>query len=295
MLRQCRLFFYSLCLQVVLLPALFAADDRGLIYRATAGAGSVHLLGSVHMATADFYPLRGSISAAFEQSDALVVEVNINAVDPRRMSAWIAAHGVYPDGETLRDHVKPETWRRLQEYLQRRHIDAALIAQQKPGLVVAALTAAQIDAIGFSAALGIDQHFLDRAKQLNKPIIELENLEQQLTMLSELPNADLLINQTIDEATELPAMLDQLSAAWKNGDAQQLENFLLKDDLRKHPEYRPLFEQLYTARNRAMTAQIRQLLQAGKQYFVVVGAAHLVGRDGIVELLKAGGARVEQL
>jgi uncharacterized protein YbaP (TraB family) len=273
-------------------PMLFAAGDRGLIYRV--GGGDVYLLGSIHMATSDFYPLRAAIETAFAQADTLAVELNINAIDPVRLQSWIAQHGVYPPGETLRDHLRPETWRRLQDHLQQQHLDAGLIAHQKPGLVVIALSAAQLGGIGFSPALGIDAHFLDQAGAQHKNIVELESLEQQLTLLSTMPDADLLIGQAIDQASALNAAMDALCTAWKRGDADALANFLLNDDLRAHPEYRALFDRLYTQRNRAMAARIQEFLTSGKRYFVVVGAAHLIGAEGIVALLKRDGIAVEQ-
>lgn len=278
------------CLQFLSASTLWAADDRGLFYR----VGNVYLLGSVHMGKADFYPLRATITDAFNASDTLVVEVDVGAIEPVQLGNWITAHGTYPAGESLRDHLQPATWKRLETYLKNHHIDPALIAGQKPGLAITTLSVLQMQSIGFSSDLGIDGYFLQQARTRHKAIVELESLEQQLTLLSELPNADLLVNQTLDEADALPELMDGLIAAWKAGDAARLEQLLLRDSLREHPEYRPLFEQLYTRRNHAMTARIKTMLQSRQRCFVVVGAAHLLGSDGIVELLKKAGQRVEQ-
>jgi uncharacterized protein YbaP (TraB family) len=272
-----------------------AAGDRGLFYRVEHDGAVVYLLGSIHLAQADMYPLRAALTDAYAAADALVVEVDINAVDPQRMLAWVNTHGLYPPGESLRDHLQPATWRRLQNYLRSQGIDSALVARQKPGLLVTTLSAMRMTAGGLSAALGIDAFFLDRAHRERKPIVELESFEEQLTLLSELPNPDLLINQTLDEMAELQAITDRMLDAWRQGDAERLAALLAADDLQQHPEYRVLFEQIYTRRNHAMTARVRHFLAAGGNHFVVVGAAHLVGEDGIVALLRRAGFKVEQL
>lgn len=293
LIRQCwrQPLLWLCCLQVAFAtPSASAAEDRGLIYR----AGNIYLLGSVHMGKSDFYPLRTAITEAFGQAGALVVEVDLNAVDQQRLQAWIAAHGVYPAGESLRDHVQPATWQRLSAYLSKHRVDVALIAAQKPGLAIATLSQLQMQDIGFSSQLGIDEYFLQQARAQRKPVQELETLEQQLTLLSEFPNPDLVINQTLDEADQLPEVMDAMIAAWKAGDSRGLEK-LLQEDMNQNPEYQPLFDKLYTQRNIAMTARIKTLLQSGKCYFVVVGAAHLLGRDGIVEKLRASGIEVRQL
>jgi len=289
--RRVHALLWSCCLQFALSPSVHAAADRGLFYR----ADNIYLLGSVHMGKADFYPLREQITHAFDNADALVVEVDLNAVEPDHLSQWIAAHGIYPAGESLRDHLRPETWKRLEAYLKNQHIDPALINAQKPGLAITTLGVLQMQSIGYSSELGIDGYFLERAQERHKPVLELETLEQQLTLLSELPNADALVRQTLDEAEPLPELMEQLSGAWKAGDSARLEQLLLEDDLRQDPQYQPAFEQLYTQRNLAMTARIEQWRQSGKRYFVVVGAAHLLGEGGIVELLKKHGIKVEQL
>lgn len=282
------------CALALLAANALAADDRGLFYRVERGTAVVHLLGSIHLASADLYPLRAALTDAYVDADALVVEVDIDTIDPQRLQRWINAHGMYPPGESLRDHLQPATWRRLQTYLQNQGLDAANFAQQKPGLLVTTLSMLQMKAAGLSPELGIDAFFLARAHRERKPIVELESLEQQLNLLSNLPNPDLLINQTLDEIVELPGLTDALFDAWKQGDADHLAELLLTDDLQQHPEYQPLFEQIYSARNHAMAQRIGHLLTAGGNHFVVVGAAHLVGEDGLVALLRQAGFTVEQ-
>lgn len=82
--------------------------------------------------------------------------------------------------------------------------------------------------------------------------------------------------------------------AWRTGDVKAMES-LVTQTLNEYPEIRPIYDMLFYRRNRDMTARIEQFLQSRDTVFVVVGAAHLVGKEGIIELLKKKGYKTEQM
>ena len=88
--------------------------------------------------------------------------------------------------------------------------------------------------------------------------------------------------------------MDKLTQAWISGDAQGLESIMTRgvvEDRRMSSVY----EKLVLERNRNMASKIEEFLRNKETYFVVVGAAHLVGNHGIIEILKGKGFKVEQL
>jgi uncharacterized protein YbaP (TraB family) len=293
--HRLRIQYLGICLLLIFGQAVFAANDRGLFYRAQRDGTQIYLLGSIHLGDDDMYPLRQEMEAAFTTADALAVELDVNRIDTARVATWMQQHGNYPAGETLRDHIQPQTWKRLSVYLRAHGIDPSLVQQQRPGVLVNMLTMTQLTNSGLSSCLGIDQHFLMNAEKTKKPVRELETVEDQLTLLTEMPNGDLLINQTLDEMDDLKTEADDLFKAWKVGDATQLEPLLMKDLLGDDVESRAFFARIYTQRNQAMTTHILTLSKTDKTLFVVVGSAHLLGDEGIVALLKKNGFSVEQL
>lgn len=286
---------FVICLLFPLAQIAFAANDRGLFYRAQREGAQIYLLGSIHLGDDAMYPLRKEMETAFTQADALVVELDVNRIDTARVNEWMAQHGNYPQGETLRDHIKPQTWKRLSAYLKAHNIEPSLVQQQKPGVLVNMLAMSQLTNSGLSSCLGIDQHFLTNAEQTKKPVRELETVEEQLTLLTEMPNGDLLINQTLDEMNDLKTEADDLFKAWKIGDPAQLEPLVMKELMGDNAESRAFFARIYTQRNQTMTTRILTLSKTDKTLIVVVGSAHLLGEEGIVALLKKSGFRVEQL
>lgn len=273
----------------------YAANDKGIFYRAQRDDIEIYLLGSMHVASPDLYPLRPAIEVAFSGADTLVVEVDITRIDPTEVATWMAAHGLYPEGDSLRNHLHADTWQRLSKYLQSQDIDPASIERQKAGLLATMLTMLQMHEDGLQAQLGIDQHFLNAASAIKKPLLELETLVDQLTLIAEMPNPDLTINATLDEIDDAVPYVDELTAAWKSGDIEKFEPLILTALTGDDAETRTYFSRILEQRNRSMTQRLLTQSRTTKKLFVVVGAAHLVGAEGIPALLKEAGFRITQI
>ena len=79
--------------------------------------------------------------------------------------------------------------------------------------------------------------------------------------------------------------------AWRTGDAPKLAALLSEE----YQQFPALYQSLVTERNRHWEPQIQQMLHDKDNYFVVVGALHLVGQGGLLELLRKDGYKIEQL
>jgi uncharacterized protein YbaP (TraB family) len=285
-LLLCVLFLVSLPLQ--------AAGERLLFWHVATVRAEVWLLGSMHLARADIYPLREEITQAFAAADALVVEVDIGGVNQMAIQELMLSRGTYRGNETIRDHLSATTWQALQERLRQSGLHPALMERMKPGLVVTTLTTVEMMKLGLNPELGIDRHFLDQARA-QKNILELETIDQQLDLLLNFPDADLLVRQTLLEMDSLEETMEQLVSYWKSGDAEGLRRLVLDEELTRHPEFRPLTERMFDNRNLAMTDRIVSMQQRGGRYFIVVGAGHLLGDQGIIALLEKRGQKPRQL
>lgn len=290
-------------LQLASISAAVASEDRGLFWRVQSPTATVYLLGSIHYADASFYPLRDTIMAAFDASQALVVEVDINAIDPREYQQLMATKGMYAGNETLRDHVSAKTYTRLQRALEKLGLPIASVEKQKPGMVAMLLTSLLVQRMGYSAELGIDQHFLSAAhdpdKRKQKTILELESFQAQMKLLLDMPKPELLLQSTLDSVEEAEQLVDELITTWKRGNVERMEALLISEALEAYPEFSELYEALFYRRNATMLKKINSYLSTtNKQrnsYFVVVGAGHLMGERGIVQMLEKQGYRTERL
>ncbi len=283
-----------LALFAVPAPEVQAANDRLLFWEVPTDRGTTWLLGSMHLARADIYPLRSEIMSAFETAGTLVVEVDIGGANLLAVQQRMLELGTYPAGESILDDLSAQTWQDLQARLEAGGLPAFMMMQMKPGLVVTTLTTMEMIKLGLNPELGVDRHFLTLARG-NKTIVELETVDQQIGLLLDFPNPNLLVQQTLLRMDNLKATMNELISTWKQGDAQGLRKLVLADELSRHPQLRPLHERLFDRRNRAMTERIVQLQRQGGDHFVVVGAGHLPGDQGIIGLLKRRGQKPRQL
>ena len=312
-LRLLLLFCVSLCL----LPAQ-AANDRAFFWRVAPDdvAGSratVYLMGSIHFADKSFYPLRQEIERAYDSSDALVVELDIDEADHLAYNQMLADRGVFKGGRTIKDVISDETWRVLRKRLQQLNVSYDVVKSYKPGVLVLMLSSLQVMGMGFDPELGIDAHFLAKAKhrveseqdenhqhgvKQKKPlkrVIELETLEQQVNLFLDMPDGDLLLKESLHTFEESESLMADMVRYWKAGDEEQISRLLFEDALLDYPAFSSIYEQLFFRRNLRMTAKIEEMLRSQEVYFVVVGSGHLVGDKGIVKSLREKGYQVTRL
>ena len=277
---------------LAILPAQ-AAGDRLLFWEVETKRATVYLLGSMHMATADIYPLRKEIMQAYEGADKLAVELDIGGSRSAEIQQRMLIRGQYAPGASLQDDLAPETWEALAARLQSNGLPPAMMQNLKPGLVVTTLSTVEMMKLGLNPEQGVDRYFLDLARGA-KPIVELETVDQQLDVVLDTPQPNLLVRQALDQLDDLESIMDQLVDSWRRGDADALAKLVIEDELAAHPEYRELHKRMFDERNLRMTDRIVEMQQAGGRYFVVVGAGHLVGDQGIVAMLQRRGQRPVQ-
>jgi len=277
------------------------ADKRGnhtgkhFLWKATSNETTIHLLGSVHVGSSDMYPLAPVITTAYETADTLVVEVNADDEQLGAATKKLLALGRYDDGTTLQDNISTETWEKLSKVAARKKLNLDTLKTQKPWMITLALAQLMIRDSGFSPKLGIDRYFIIGAKN-KKPILELESADEQIALLSQFSKLeqDKLLLQTLNELDQGPQYFKEMIAAWQNGDAQKLHQLTTRD-IDSEPAFKAIYNALFTQRNHSMATKIDQLVQTGGSYFVIVGSGHMVGSEGIVQLLKNKGYELTQL
>jgi len=290
----------SLILFVTLMlcfTTVFAGNDKAFFWQVKSEQATVYLMGSIHFADSSFYPLRADIENAFEQSDALVVELDINKTDTNAYSQLIAEKGVYKTDRTIKDDLTEETWLQLRQRLLHLNVDYDAIKSYKPGVLVLTLTSIQVMQMGFSPQLGIDSYFLTKASEKDDPkeIIELETMEQQLGLFLNIPNGELLLKESLYSLDESELLMADMVRYWKEGDCELMSKLLFEDALTEYPAFSEIYDRLFFERNNQMTTKIEAMLKGSGKYFVVVGSGHLVGEKGIVRLLSKKGYEMERL
>jgi uncharacterized protein YbaP (TraB family) len=262
------------------------------VWKVTQGSGVLYLAGSIHVLRASDHPLPAEFDAAYNDAQQLVLEIDPAVAQSIESQQMLLARGLYPGAETIRDHLSPAMYRRLQEYCGSRHLPLALFERFKPWLLTMTLTVADLQAQGYDPASGVDIYYSRRAAGDGKPVTGLETMEEQVNALSSFDGAaDPMVANFLDDAASSAQTLGAMLDAWRAGDAARLDGVVSRE-LRKYPG---LYTTLLTDRNRRWMGPIERLAGSGKHVMVIVGSAHLVGEDGLLAMLRGRGYRVEQL
>jgi uncharacterized protein YbaP (TraB family) len=252
----------------------------------------VFLMGSLHVLKSSAYPLAAEIGRAYASSQRLVFETDIGAMMDAAIQAKMLELGVYPAGQDLFQNISEGTRKDLDNKLKKLGLPPAYFSRFKPWFLAVTLTTLELQRLGFNPLYGIDIHFYNKAKTDGKELAYLESVEYQLNLLGSMAASDQksFLNQTLKDLEISAQLADDMMAAWQNGHADKLYELLFKS-FEGHPG---IEDRLLTQRNKDWILKIEEMLGKSKNTMVIVGAGHLIGPEGIVELLKLKGYTVKQ-
>ncbi|WP_243734995.1 TraB/GumN family protein [Paenibacillus turpanensis] len=275
----------------VLLVSTIPTEDgaRGFLWEVVSHDGDkVYLVGSMHIADDSFYPLHESFEQAFAESEYLGVEIDVSKAADPEVQKLVSSLGMYQNGTTLKDHISEETYTALGEILKKNGMATNALDSFKPWVAETTIATLQSMQAGYEAQIGIDLYFTQKAAERDIPLIELESYESQLNMFNGFSKElqEFTLKSTIENYDSLGETVDQMAKVWKKGDEAGLLELI--GEMAENEEYN---QAMLVDRNIQMADKIEGFLNDPEEadYFVVVGAAHFPGEDGIVKLLEEKG------
>ena len=270
-----------------------AVQARSFAWKATGKGGTIYLMGSIHVMSESFYPLNPALEAAFKDSDLLVEEVDLTQMLDPMAQMSILTRGMLPSSQSLDKVLSPATLALVQKATGDLGSAGGPLMRFKPWMLAITLQGMELMKAGFDPALGLDQHFYDQAKASGKAVQGLETVDYQISRFDTMTmeQQDRMLAETLKELATETATVGKLGDAWKAGDVPAIERIALAD-LKSDPA---MYQRLLVERNNNWMPKIEALFARRGRSLVVVGAAHLVGPDGLLAMLKAKGYTVEQL
>ncbi|HYJ05686.1 MAG TPA: TraB/GumN family protein [Chthoniobacterales bacterium] len=264
-----------------------AEGATGCVWKVTGPTGGTLFLGgSVHALRSTDYPLPPAYNRAFDASSRIVLEVEPKALSGAG-SVMLKA-GSYPKGDSLKNHVDPRTYEYLRRVFGLLKIPEDKFSRYRPWLLVLMLESPS--SRGLSGDLGVDEFLTRRARANGKATLGLESISEHIAVFSGLTDRQ---SEALLLLTFIPQVNargnDYIMSAWRRGDIEVLARST-RDAYREFPAFG---ERILGARNRRWAPKLEGYLKSGQTYFVVVGAAHLGGADGLLALLRARGCKVE--
>ncbi len=254
-----------------------------------------YLIGSVHMLDKTFYPLNRAYEESFKHSDSLVVEVDISGANAAKLSMLMMELSQYTENDGLKNNISEETYRMTEAKLKALDLDIKQFHNRKPWFVALNIAATEMLKRGFDPEFGIDRYFLKKAN--SKEIIELEGARFQLEMFNGFSKVEqeLFLFDTVTNESTSKIEFNKMIQAWKSGNATLMQQ-VVSSNVKRFPKLKKMYRKLIDERNYRMFKKIDQMIQnTEKCYCIVVGAAHLVGKTGLINLLSERGYILKQL
>jgi uncharacterized protein YbaP (TraB family) len=253
--------------------------------------GSVtYLGGTCHMLRRADYPLPAEFENAFRDAETVVFEADPGQMASPEMQQALAARGIYSDGTTLGQVLRPETMRMLADYCRRAGLQLEALERLKPPLLALTLLGVELQRHGVDQG-GVDLYFHGKALADRKRIAALETMEEQIDFVLGMGkgNEDSFIRYALEDLENVDEIFDRLVAAWRKGNENTLAELIQDETRREFPE---IFRALFIERNAAWLPVLEKYIATEEKELVLVGVGHLVGEDGLVEALRRKGYEV---
>jgi len=263
------------------------------VWKVTSGDRTLFLGGTFHLLRATDFPLPPEYATAFAASETLCFEVDLAEMQSPRVMGMILGQGMYTDGTTLQSKLTPEAWAAIEAHCARAKIPVAQINTMKPWMFILQIAMMELLKMGVTDQ-GVDTRLHRDGLAAGKKMAALETIDEQIGFMihgAEGHESEYVIT-SLEELGSIHEQFGRMIAAWRSGDVVALDDLLSREMREKYPE---MFDLLIVQRNRNWMPKIEAMLASEPVEFVLVGAGHMVGDEGLIAQLRARGATVEQL
>lgn len=271
------------------------APRRGVLYRIQGRGQTSYLFGTIHVGKQGFFPLEPEVTRALAGASNLVMERDIRESEP--FSIALSKHGFYLPGDTIRNHLSPDAMARLESSLRQAGIASHTVAHYKPWLMANMLVGLELEQHGFQRSQGVENFLL--AASPHKKVVGLESADYQLSLFATLDDAqqERYLLENLDDLQDGNALRKSqgLIDAWSSADAEKIDRVML--ELTTGNTISSYFMQrtLLDKRNPEMATAIDNIMKDRQAAFVGVGVLHLLGANGLPQLLMQRGYEVEKV
>ena len=280
------------CLVYVAILASMAGADSS-VWQIQSEDHTIYIGGTVHLLRATDYPLPEEYAQAYAASSKLIFETDLNSMNDLAVQAKLMQRLRYGDNESLKTVLSDEAYSALEAYVSSISVPLGMLEKFKPGMVVSLLQVMEFQRIGFTPQ-GVDAYFNALAMDDGKPLGQLETIDAQFGFLASMGegNESEFILLSLKDLEDTVDVMDDMIEAWRTGDNDALSELFVADMQEQAPE---IYDSLLKQRNLNWLPQLEDMLESPEVEFVLVGAAHLVGPDGLLAILQAKGFQVSRL
>ena len=279
----------SLALSSLLCGGTAMADSS--VWKAEKDGKHIYLGGTIHVLNKTDFPLPEEFDEAYQKSEAIYFEVDIKAMKDPSIAQKMMPMFMAKPGETLDTVLKPETIKAVEAFVTERGMPMAMFNQFNPTGVYVVMLSMELQRMGMTDA-GVDEFYDTKAREDKKTLGQMETIEEQMAFFSTIGegNPDQLIMYTLRDLADMPKMMKDMKDAWRSGDRAKYRELLLEPFVKDYPK---AYEALLVERNNNWMPKIEALFETPEIELVLVGALHMIGKDGLLQQLEKKGYTVE--
>jgi hypothetical protein len=277
---------------LVLFTCSLAAAESS-VWKAQKGKSVLYLGGTCHILREADYPLPPEFDRAYKAADILVFETDLGKFQEPETQQKMLERARYSDGTTVAEHLSPAAYEELKAYCESNSIPLASLQGFKPSLLMVMLTMVEFMKMGVTQR-GVDVFFYELAKQDKKAVEGLETVDEQIDYVASMADGieNEFVSYSLKEMNSIRQQFELLVHAWRVGDTEKLDTMMNHDLKSRLPM---LHQRLMIDRNRNWLPRIDAYLKTPETEFILVGAGHLAGADGLIESLKKKGYVIKKL
>jgi len=267
-----------------------AADS---VWQVSNGKSKLYLGGTVHMLNSSDYPFPPAYDKAYSASKVLVFETDVEKAQSDEFKIRMMKALTYQDGSRLKSAISPESFADLEAFAKTRNIPFERYGNFTPVGITLVFSVGEMQRLGMQQEYGVDAVYYQKAAKENKKIDHLESLDEQMNYILNMGGGDpdALIQYTLKDMDNMPKEIAAIKAAWRSGDLPALQKLTIDDMEKSYPE---IYQSLVLQRNKNWIPKIEAMLKNKDVEFILVGAAHLAGPEGLVAQLQSEGYKVEK-
>jgi len=253
---------------------------------------SIYLGGTIHLLRQKDYPLPLEYELAYNKADSIYFETDLTALENPEAQKMILSSMYYTNGKKLSSVLSKNVYAKLSAYVKLRGLDIKQFDNFKPAMILLTLTIIELKNLGVHN-IGVDKYYLIKTLKDKKHIGQLESVKTHINYMSSMGiwHEDRVITEALKDLKKTKGKFEKMIDSWRKGKNKLLYKLIVKEMKENTPN---LYRSILVERNENWMPVLISLFKNDKTEFVLVGTAHLVGKDGLLQKFRNLGYHVQR-
>lgn len=271
----------------------FFAHAESSVWKVSKGESVLYVGATCHLLRKTDFPLPPEFDKAYQAASMTVFETDLAKLQEPAMQQEILKRTTYPDGATVDKHLSAPSYQLIRDYCSSNNLPLQALNRLKPAMLMVTITSLELMKLGVSQQ-GVDAFYHQQTQKDGKKSEGLETVGEQLDYIVSMADGqeDDFVRYSLDDMGKLAEVFDRLVTAWRTGDDEKIDALMVKALKTRLPG---LYKKLITDRNNRWLPKIEAYLKTPQIEFILVGAGHLGGSEGVLASLRKKGYQVRKL